>query len=405
MNQAFALDSQRLKVVIILALGTFAMGNAKFSIMPLAPLIAADLQVPTQSILSTVLAYFWGGLVAAPIIAILCRNYSKDKILAILSIWCFVGNLATSFAGSVEVLYWVRWFSGIPHAAFMAFATLLMCEVAPKNQRGWYLGLILLGLSISTLIIVPFNQWLANTHSWQTSFRFVALLDMLITLFIHDLLPHDKKQAIKHSVASQLLILKSKHLWLLSAAGLCIITSMTAVWSFSIPWLVQHTHIPSHLNAIMMFILSLGFITGQLAGGWAADKNVNRHIHYNIVGSFLVASFLLMCLFDYRLAFIGIFLVSVSFATINVMMQIRLLQFPEHSLYMVMCLFNACIQLGNFIGSVIYAKIYVSVYPIAGMLSCIALLSGASWLMWQWVRKHPEPYSPAATTLQTSSQD
>ena len=112
-------------------LGTFAMGNAKFSIMPLVPVIAQDLHTTEDAVLQTILAYFWGGLIAAPLIAIFCRHWAKHHILIMLSLWCFAGNLLSSFATNVDTLYWLRWFSGIPHAAFLAFACLLAGEMAP----------------------------------------------------------------------------------------------------------------------------------------------------------------------------------------------------------------------------------------------------------------------------------
>lgn len=100
----------------VLMFGAFAMANAKFAIFPLMPTIAADLNSSPNEILHAVFAYFWGGLIAAPIMAIVFRHWSKPRILSLLSIWCFLGNFLTSFATSAESLYWLRWFSGIPHA-------------------------------------------------------------------------------------------------------------------------------------------------------------------------------------------------------------------------------------------------------------------------------------------------
>ncbi|WP_171461102.1 MFS transporter [Vitreoscilla sp. C1] len=339
------------KVVFVLILGTFAMGNAKFSIIPLVPTIAADLQISNQAVLDSVFAYFWGGFAGAPILALLFRNWNKPKILALLSLWCFLGNILSSFAHNAETLYWLRWFSSIPHAAFMAFATLLICEIAPPQKRGLYLGIILLGISLSTLFVVPFNTLIGMQHGWEISFRFVALLDLLIFILVLDLLPKNLNPTISTTIAQQLSGLKNPQVWQLYVLGLCIITCATAAWSFGIATINHASPLNMPFKVTLLGILGLGFIIGQIIGGLAADKNVHAAIGINTAYTLLVLSCLIASLPNYHIGIMAIFLLSISFATINIMMQIRLLDFPSTSLYLIMCCFNACIQLGNFLGS------------------------------------------------------
>ena len=122
------------KICLILALGAFSMGNAKYSIIQLMPMIAADFQVPLREIQKAVVAYFWGGILGAPLFAIVCRNWNKHHTLVFLSIWCFLGNLSSSFATNAEVLLCLRFLSGMPHGAFLAFAVLSMAQTSNKAQ-------------------------------------------------------------------------------------------------------------------------------------------------------------------------------------------------------------------------------------------------------------------------------
>ena len=375
----------------VLMFGAFAMANAKFAIFPLMPTIAADLNSSPNEILHAVFAYFWGGLIAAPIMAIVFRHWSKPRILSLLSIWCFLGNFLTSFATSAESLYWLRWFSGIPHAAFLAFATLLITEVAPANKRGQYLGLSLIGISLSTIFMIPFNTWIGEDYGWQISFRFVALLDLLIFLLMHDLLPQHDTASAPQSLQAQLRVLKNPRLWLLFTVGLCILISTTAAWTYSISWFNQHPHPTLNLKVITLITLGLGFIVGQVAGGWAADHQVDRYIGINTLYTLFAAVFVLSCLFDYRLGLIGLFLISIAFSLINVMMQIRLLTFPPAALYMVLCLFNACIQLGNFVGSSLAKSIHLfSQEPTFTLIMILAGLASLAAMVWFWLIKHPK---------------
>ena len=389
---AFSTDANAspMRCMLVLMVGAFAMGNAKFSIFPLVPTIAANLNSSPNEILHAVFAYFWGGLIAAPIMAVVFRHWSKPRILTLLSIWCFLGNLLTSFATNAEMLYWLRWFSGIPHAAFLAFSTLLITEVAPANQRGRYLGLSLVGISLSTLFVVPFNTWVGIDYGWQISFRFVALLDLLIFLLIHDLLPQSTTPPVPQSVSQQLQALKSPRLWLLFVVALCILISTTAAWTYSIAWFNQHPHPTLNLRVIVLIILGLGFIIGQIAGGWAADHNIDRHIGLNTLYTLFAVVFALSCLFDFRLGLLGVLFISIAFSLVNVMMQIRLLDYPPAALYMVLCLFNACIQLGNFLGSLLAKAAPAFSQPTLLLTLILAVMPLIAAILWYWIIKHPK---------------
>ena len=368
------------KTLWILMLGTFAMGNAKFSIMPLVPAIAQDFHTTEDAILQTILAYFWGGLIAAPLIAIVCRDWAKHQILVMLSLWCFAGNLLSSFATNVDTLYWLRWFSGIPHAAFLAFACLLAGEMAPPQHRGRYMGWALLGLALATMVAVPFNAWIGNSYGWQIAFRFVALTDLLIVLLVHDLIP-TTQQAPRTPLAAQLRQLRQPAIWLLFGTGLCLITGMTAIWSFSLPLLTQAAHLPEYLSTVLLVVLGLGFVASQFIGGYLADRHANTAIIVCVLWALVAAALLWVFLLDYRLALLGAFFISII-SMINVVVQTRLLHMPHMPLYLVFCLYNACIQLGNFIGSLFAHAISLSTWPMSSVIIISLLCSTLAGLLW-----------------------
>ena len=368
------------KTLWVLMLGTFAMGNAKFSIMPLVPVIAQDFHTTEDAILQTILAYFWGGLIAAPLIAIVCRHWAKHQILVMLSLWCFAGNLLSSFATNVDTLYWMRWFSGIPHAAFLAFACLLAGEMAPPQHRGRYMGWALLGLALATMVAVPFNAWIGNSYGWQIAFRFVALTDLLIVLLVHDLIP-TTQQAPRTPLATQLRQLRQPAIWLLFGTGLCLITGMTVIWSFSLTLLTQTAHLPEYLSTVLLVVLGLGFVASQFIGGYLADRHANTAIIVCVLWALVAAALLWVFLLDYRLALLGAFFISII-SMINVVVQTRLLHMPHMPLYLVFCLYNACIQLGNFIGSLIAYSISLSTWPMSSVIIISLLCSTLAGLLW-----------------------
>ena len=338
------------KICLILALGAFSMGNAKYSIIQLMPIIANDLQVPIREIQKAVVAYFWGGLLGAPLFAIVCRNWSKHNTLVFLSIWCFLGNLSSSFASSAEVLIGLRFLSGMPHGAFLAFAVLSMAGATSPKNMGRYVGVVLIGVAIATVFAAPFNAWIGETQSWQSAFRFVALCDILIALLVHDCLPKEREKPQPISVSTLLSSLKSKPVWLLLLMNACITACVTTVWSFSVLILSTHSSVPSNMGFIASMVLAMGFLCGQLVGTYIANGRTHQSIGWAcaiaVAGSMVIWAFMN----QYQLALAGIFLLN-STLMINILIQVHLLHITTGRRYLVFCLLNSAIFIGNFAGS------------------------------------------------------
>lgn len=375
-------DMNTIKVLLIVLLGAFAMGNAKFSIIQLVPSIAADLQAHEDLIWDAVSAYFWGALFGSPIIAMLCRNWHKQTLLTMLSLWCFVGNVLSSFAWSGEALYALRFLSGLPHGAFLAIAVLFVAENVPSEKRGWYIGWALSGIGFAMVLAVPFNTWIGLSYGWQVPFRFVALLDILIVLFMHDLLPKEDKGKMQLGWNEQWLSLSQAHIGVYMLIGLLIISAMTCIWSFGLPLLQQQSNMPAQLNTALVVILALGFLVGQIGGGYLADKNVHRYIGINALWSIGILLVLWWCLRDYRLALAAMLGIGMM-ATINVLVQVRLLDTPPATLYLMLALYNSAVQLGNFIGSWFGHFFAYSAFNSMWLLAIALVLSLCACLLWR----------------------
>ena len=338
------------KICLILALGAFSMGNAKYSIIQLMPMMAADFQVPVREIQKAVVAYFWGGILGAPLFAMLCRNWNKHHILVFLSIWCFLGNLSSSFASNADVLLCLRFLSGMPHGAFLAFAVLSMAKATQPAPMGRYVGVVLLGVAIATVFAAPFNAWIGETQSWQSAFRFVALCDILIALLVHDFLPKDRSKPTPVSMHQLLQSLHSKPVWLLLLMEGLITACVTTVWSFSVLILSSHASTPSNLELVATMVLAIGFLCGQVLGIYIANGNTHKSIGWSCLATLVCSVMIWLFLDHYRIALLGVFLLN-STLLINILIQVHLWHIVSHSRYLVFCLLNCALFIGNFVGS------------------------------------------------------
>ena len=346
-------QKQWVKVLMLVFLGVLAMGNAKYSIIQLVAVIAEDLQVGSDEILSTVAAYFWGAFFGAPILALCCRHWDKRRLLTMLAVWCFLGNLLSSFAPNAQILYWLRWLSGMPHGLFLAVALMLVAEHVPAQQRGRYVGWALSGMGIAMLFFIPFNAWIGELYGWRVPFRFVALMDVLMVLLVHDLLPENQESPIKTvtiSFKEQWQWLQQKHIVLYLLMTLCTIIAMTCVWSFGLNLLHQQSAMPLELNTVLLVMLGAGFLISQVLGGYLADWNLPRSLSYSVCWNVGILLVLWWALADYRWALFcmsGVAMMSV----IHVLVQMRFLDMPPMNLYLLLSVYNSTVQLANFIGA------------------------------------------------------
>lgn len=371
-----------LKYALILALGSFSMGNAKFSIMQLLPLIALDLNVSINDVEDVIWSYTLGSIIGAPLIAIFMRKLSKQTIIFILSCCCFLGNLLSSFASNIDTLFWLRFFSGIPHAAYLALAALITAEIAPPGKRGMYIGMAFSGLAIAMSVSVPFNAVIGNMHGWNVVFLFVALIDILTGLLIKDLLPRfTKKTDAKAVLPVKTPFSSSSHpkIVLLLSMSFAIMTAMILLWSYGLIASPMQLNLSANWITVIAIVLGFGLAGGQIAGGFILDKNLN---HFIVAFYLLIASILsLFMLQDIRTILMGAAFIG-SLGMMITIIQVKLLEYPSASHRLSSCTHMALIQAGAFVAPQLITFISAEKLPMSYSLYMAIFLVILTCILW-----------------------
>jgi len=257
--------------LLILTLGTFAIGTNGFLIAGIISAIVRDLDVSYATAGQLVTVFSLVVALAAPILATVTAPVPPKRVLVwTLSVFTF-GNVLSVMAPDFGWLMFSRVITALGAALYTPLSTSVAAQVAPKEEQGRAISMISSGLTVAITLGVPIGTWLGNTFGWRIAFAIVAAAGFIATLGIQRLLPHlDQTKVIplkdRLSPITQLSVLS----FLISGLGVTI-------GSFAL-----HTYINPVLRAVggwgdtgisvMLAIFGVACVIGVGVGGHLTDR-------------------------------------------------------------------------------------------------------------------------------------
>jgi predicted MFS family arabinose efflux permease len=160
--------------ILWLAVAAFAIGTEAFVIAGLLPVIAADLQISLAATGQLVTAYALTYAIGSPVLAVTFNNLDRRTLLT-LALCCFIaGNLLAVVAGSFATLLASRMLMAVGAGLCMPTALGVAVAIASPERRGRAIALVTSGLTVATVLGVPFGTWIGNHYGWRSTFVMVA---------------------------------------------------------------------------------------------------------------------------------------------------------------------------------------------------------------------------------------
>lgn len=158
-----------MRKVVLLAIGTFALGMGTFIIAGLVPQIATASHTAESNVGQLVTVFTLCYAVSGPLLsATLTKLSTKTLLLASIVVFT-LGNIGTAASHSFTVLLLSRAVAGIGAGLYSPTAAAAAAYLVPSHQRGRALSIILGGLSVGTVLGVPAGMFLARAHGWQSA--------------------------------------------------------------------------------------------------------------------------------------------------------------------------------------------------------------------------------------------
>ena len=258
-------------VLLALAMGGFAIGTTEFAAMSLLPYFSVGLGIDEPTAGHVISAYALGVVVGAPILAVFFARMSRRTLAMGLMAVFAVANVLSALSPSYHWMLLFRFMSGLPHGAYFGVAALMAASLVPMNRRAWAVGRVMLGLSIATVIGVPFATWLGQALGWRWGFGVTGVLATITFLMIMAFAPKDPPRP-GATPLRELSALKNRQVWLTLAIGAIGFGGLFAVYAYIASTLLEVTGVAPYWVPVVLTIFGIGMTCGTLIGSWGADR-------------------------------------------------------------------------------------------------------------------------------------
>lgn len=258
-------------VILALAIGAFAIGTTEFATMSLLPYFAQDLGIDAPTAGHVISAYALGVVVGAPLLTVLAARVARRTLLIALMGMFALFNGLCAFAPNYEILLLLRFLSGLPHGAYFGIGALVAVSLVPHSRRNQAVGRMFLGLTVATIVGVPFANWLGHALSWRLGFGLVAAAGLLTMVLIARLAPYSPPAA-GASPWRELSALGQLQVWLTLAVGAIGFGGLFAVYTYLADILLQVTQVSPATVPLILAIFGVGLTAGNILIPWLADR-------------------------------------------------------------------------------------------------------------------------------------
>jgi Arabinose efflux permease len=176
--------------LLVLALGTFAIGTDSFVVAGLLPDIARSFQISVGAAGQLITAYAFTYAVMTPLMAALTVHWPRKRVLlGGLGIF-IIGNILTATLPSFELVLASRAMAGAGGAMFTPAASAAAAALVAPERRGRALAIVMAGLSGATALGAPIGTLVGSAGDWRMTMWLVAALGALAALGAGVSLPH-----------------------------------------------------------------------------------------------------------------------------------------------------------------------------------------------------------------------
>lgn len=258
-----------------LTVGAFGIGVTEFIIMGLLLQVSADLgvSIPTAGLLMT--GYALGVFVGAPILTLLTRRLPRKTTLLVLMAIFTVGNALAAIAPTYGVLMAARLVTALAHGTFFGVGSLVAVSLVAPERKASAISIMFTGLTIATLLGVPFGAWLGLAFGWRMAFWAVAAVGAMAFVVLAALVPAAQDKVEPAPLREEFAVLARPQVQLGLLMTVLGFGGVFAVFTYIQPILTELAGFSKAAVSPILLVFGAGLVGGNLVGGRWADKGLN----------------------------------------------------------------------------------------------------------------------------------
>lgn len=274
------------KSLIALALGTFGLGIAEFSMMAILPFVVQNLGVEIAQGGNFVSAYLFGVGLGATILIAADRLQLKTVLLMLIST-VIIGNGISALAQNYTMLLICRFIAGLPHGAFFGAGAIVAKKLADKRNENSAVAVMMTGMMVANLVGVPAATALGTLISWRLVFLAVSGWSIFVLLAIWKYVPRlpEEHNSIK---VNRFAGFKNIGPWLIFGITLLGNAAVFGWYSYISPLLINVAGFSAATLPFLMLLSGIGMVVGNIISGKLSDRYTPERIVAYTQGLILV---------------------------------------------------------------------------------------------------------------------
>jgi MFS transporter, DHA1 family, inner membrane transport protein len=318
--------------------------------MGLLPDMARDVGVSIPQAGHVISAYAVGVVVGAPLLASLGARLPRRAMLVALMATFALGNAATALAPGYAGLVLARFATGLPHGAYFGVAALVAASLVPARRRAQAVGWMMLGLSVANVAGVPAATWLGQHLGWRSAYWAVAGIGLLSVAALRRWAPHQPASP-QAGTRRELGALRAPQVWLTLLVGTVGFGGMFATYTYVAPTMTEVAGVSRGTVPIVLALYGVGMVSGNIVGGWAADRAVVPAIVLGLLAVAAVLAWFTVAVGHPATGMVAVLLAGMSGATLVPALQTRLMDVAGHAQTLAASLNHAALNIANALGA------------------------------------------------------
>jgi DHA1 family inner membrane transport protein len=258
-----------------LTVGAFGIGVTEFVIMGLLMQVSADLGVSISAAGLLMTGYALGVFIGAPILTIATRRLPRKTTLLVLMAIFTLGNIIAAIAPSYGVLMAARLVTALAHGTFFGVGSLVAVSLVAPERKASAISIMFTGLTLATLLGVPFGAWLGLAFGWRATFWAVAAVGAVAFVVLAALVPRAQDKVEPAPLREEFAVLARPQVQLGLLMTVLGFGGVFAVFTYIQPILTELAGFSKEAVSPILLVFGAGLVGGNLAGGRWADKRLS----------------------------------------------------------------------------------------------------------------------------------
>jgi len=259
--------------------------------------------------------------------------------------------LLSALSPTFELMLAGRVIAAMCHGAFFGIGSVVAADLVAPNKRAGAIAMMFAGLTTANVLGVPFGTFLGQQFGWRSTFWAITVIGVVALAGIISLIPKSVSVAAPPSLRRELRAFGEKQVWLSILVTVLGFGGMFGAFTYIAFTLTKVTDFSSGAVPWLLILFGLGLFGGNILGGKAADRNLDRTLAVVLAGLVAVLATFALTAGNQTMTIFSLLLMGgFGFATVPGL-QMRVMRFAPGAPTMASATNIGAFNLGNALGA------------------------------------------------------